>query len=179
MALNLLHLDHEGVRAAMVSEIARDQTADRLYVGKYLSPAGTAQYPELLKQAAADADDAMLAMNLRHSNAFLDSVPKRTPKGNMTIAKVPVTAPETLAEGEFNRFYIRGLCLIAMERGITELEVYRARHSEKPRPESEALIGKRLNVAQLLDDLRKHPGCDTALGLPPGPNSGLSARIPQ
>ena len=27
------------------------------------------------------------------------------------MVKVPVTAPQTLAEGEFNRFYIRGVCL--------------------------------------------------------------------
>ena len=32
----------------------------------------------------------------------------------------------------------------------------------------------RLAKSSLLDDLRAHPGTDTALGLPPGPNSGLS-----
>ncbi|HEX8618217.1 MAG TPA: hypothetical protein VF911_11580 [Thermoanaerobaculia bacterium] len=178
MALHLLNLNEEGVRLAMLREITQDQTQERLYVGKYLSATGAERYPELLKQAAGSADDALLALNLRHSGTFLESVPKRTPTGKMTIAKVPVTAADTLAEGEFNRFYMRGLCLVAMERGITELEVYRARHSEKPRAESEALIGKRVLVAQLLEDLRTHPGCDTALGLPPGPNSGLSVRIP-
>lgn len=30
----------------------------------------------------------------------------------------------------------------------------------------------------MLDDLRTHVGVDTALGLPPGPNSGLSVRLP-
>lgn len=179
MALNLIHLNDDGVRAAMLSEIERDAAGtDGLYMGKYLSPSGTGRYPELLRQAAETADDAQLALNLRHLDCFLESVPRRTPKGAMTIAKVPVTAPETLSEGEFNRFYLRGLCVVAMERGITHLEVYRARHSENPRRESEALIGARLPVQQLLDDLRTHPGCDTALGLPPGPNSGLSARLP-
>jgi hypothetical protein len=31
----------------------------------------------------------------------------------------------------------------------------------------------------LLDDLRTNVGVDTALGLPAGPNSGLSAMIPE
>jgi hypothetical protein len=72
----------------------------------------------------------------------------------MTLAKVPITAPETLAEGEFNRFYARGLCLRAMAQGIESLVVYRAKDVVNPRPESVALIGKSLPAKQLLDDLR-------------------------
>lgn len=34
-----------------------------------------------------------------------------TRNGKTFSKKVPVTAAETLAEGEFNRFYARGLCL--------------------------------------------------------------------
>src|SRR6266851_5569734 len=36
----------------------------------------------------------------------------------------------------------------------------------------------RTDPKALLTDLRSNPGVDTALGLPPGPNSGLSARLP-
>lgn len=90
--------------------------------------------------------------------------------------RVPENAHETLAEGEFNRFYMRGLCRAAMEDGIT-VEAYRARASANPRPESEALVGREFVPAQLLADLRQHIGVDTAFGLPPGPNSGLSARL--
>ena len=32
----------------------------------------------------------------------------RSRSGKIKVAKVPVTAPETLAEGEFNRYYVRG-----------------------------------------------------------------------
>ena len=42
---------------------------------------------------------------------------------------------------------------------------------------SEQLIGQELGAAKLLADLRKNVGVDTALGLPPGPNSGLTAKI--
>jgi hypothetical protein len=91
---------------------------------------------------------------------------------------VPATAPETLAEGEFNRFYIRGLCVRALAEGITELVIYRAKQVENPRSESTAKIGLKISAQALLTDLRANPGVDTALGLPPGPNSGLSVKLP-
>jgi hypothetical protein len=55
--------------------------------------------------------------------------------------------------------------------------VYRAKEVVNPRAESVALIGKSLPAKQLLDDLRTNIGTDTALGLPPGPNSGLSVKL--
>ena len=56
--------------------------------------------------------------------------------------------------------------------------VYRAKEVVNPRAESVALIGKSLLAKQLLDDLRSNIGTDAALGLPPGPNSGLSVKLP-
>ncbi len=92
---------------------------------------------------------------------------------------VPITAAETLAEGEFNRFYIRGVCRAVLANEQHEVEVYRAKAVAQPRPESQAKIGTRVNAATLLDDLRHNVGVDTALGVPAGPNSGLSVRRPQ
>jgi hypothetical protein len=40
-------------------------------------------------------------------------------------------------------------------------------------------INTKISAKLLLDDLRNSSqGVDTALGLPPGPNSGLSAKLP-
>ena len=66
-----------------------------------------------------------------------------------------------------------------MEDGIPYVEVYRAKTVAEPRPESMAMIGARLGPDALLMDLRANVGVDTALGLPPGPNSGLSGRLPK
>jgi hypothetical protein len=55
-------------------------------------------------------------------------------------------------------------------------EVYRGKDVQNPRPESQALIGRRLPAQSLLDDLRTAQGVEPALGLPPGPNSGLTVR---
>jgi len=91
---------------------------------------------------------------------------------------VPSDAANTLAEGEFNRFYLRALWLKAINNNITHLTIYRAKSVMDPRPESELKINTSINAKQLLNDLRTNIGVDTALGLPPGPNSGLSAKLP-
>jgi hypothetical protein len=91
--------------------------------------------------------------------------------------KVPRDAPVILAEGEFNRFYVRAVCAIAFDRGQDQVVVYRAKNVVNPRVESIALVGSTVGARILLDDLRAHPGVDTALGVPAGPNSGLTVRF--
>jgi len=54
----------------------------------------------------------------------------------------------------------------------------RAYITSNTRPESQRMIGNTISAKALLDDLRAHIGVDTALGLPAGPNSGLSVRLP-
>jgi hypothetical protein len=121
-------------------------------------------------------EDDWLASTLRERGYMKAEEQRAKPSGGFTTAKVPHTAPETLAEGEFNRFYARGLCVQVLESGGTEVEVYRGKNVANPRPESQAMIGRRLPAQQLLDDLRSSPGVEPALGLPPGPNSGLTIR---
>jgi hypothetical protein len=162
----------------MLEEIEQDISAGKLYCSPRLSPAGKQLYPELLRNAARSGTDDSLASELRAPGRLNATEERRKPTGGTTTAKVPITAPETLAEGEFNRFYARGLCRRAMAEGIESLVVYRAKEVVNPRPESVALIGKSLSGKQLLEDLRANIGTDTALGLPPGPNSGLSVKLP-
>jgi hypothetical protein len=178
MALKLVNLD-ERTRRFMVSEIESDKAADKLYESPRLNERGREKYYGLLREAAAEHDASWLAERLRRDGLMKSVEERKNPKGGTTTAQVPVNAPDTLAEGEFNRFYIRGLCLRAIEDKIPELIIYRAKEVGSPRSESEAKIGERIDPQQLLDDVRKHPGVDTALGLPPGPNSGLSAQLPE
>jgi hypothetical protein len=176
VALELANLDGE-TRRHMIAEMERDLAAGTLYTGRYLSDLGFERYPRLLREAIEDGTDESLAAALSEPGLFADSYQKRKPSGGYTTSKVPYTAPVTLAEGEFNRFYLRGLCQRATAAGEQTIEIYRARASMTPRPESEAMIGRHLDAATLLGDLREHIGVDTALGLPPGPNSGLSGRL--
>jgi hypothetical protein len=172
VALHLVDLD-EPTRTLMRAEALEDQRQGRLYVSGRLSERGSDAWPNLLLAAIATGDDDALAKELRQPGMMNAMEMRKTGP-----AKVPVNAPEMLAEGEFNRFYIRAVCRRAVEDGIDEVEVYRAKAVSNPRRESQAKLGTRVDAAALLDDLRTHPGVDTALGLPAGPNSGLSVRLP-
>lgn len=164
-------------RALMVNEIGRDITAGTLYLSDRLSAKGKADWPDLLLAAVREGTISDLAADLNAQGRLNAKEPRRTKHGT-SMVNVPVNAADTLAEGEMNRFYIRAVCVRAIEDGIGEVVVYRARHSNHPRPESIGKIGAIVNAQALLDDLRAHPGVDTALGLPPGPNSGLSVHLP-
>jgi hypothetical protein len=177
MGLNYEYLD-ERTREFMLIEIELDAAKKNLYFSKRFNENGREKYLELLKKAAQKQDDNWLGNELRRLGCFKAFVEKKTPSGGSTKVKVPVNAAETLAEGEFNRFYIRGLCRVAIEDGILELEICRGKEVSQPRIESEARIGKMVPAEKLLEDLRKSPGVEPALGVPSGPNSGLTTRLP-
>ena len=177
MGLSYVHLD-DRTRNLMIAEIDRDIAVNSLFLSDNLSPQGRADYPELLRTAVRTGTDDALAAAIR---GRLNSHEKPRKLKSGEFSKPPVmrsNAHEMLAEGEFNRFYIRALCARAIEDGIAEVIVYRAKEVQHPRAESEARIGKPVVAQALLDDLRKNIGVETALGLPPGPNSGLSVRLP-
>jgi hypothetical protein len=168
----------EQTRHFMVDELDEDIAGSKLYISSRLSERGRREYPELLRTAIRSGNDATLASELRIEGRLNQTEQRRTPSGGITTARVPITAPETLAEGEFNRFYARGLCRRALAEGIKKVVIYRAKQVANPRSESQAKIGTTLDPGALLEDLRTHVGVDPALGLPPGPNSGLSVKLP-
>lgn len=177
MGLNYRNLDTR-TRALMAKEIEGDLAQGKLYLSDNLNEQGRRDYPDLIKAAVAAGSDDSLAADIRPR---LNTHEKPHVLRSGKLSKPPVmrsNAHEMLAEGEFNRFYIRALCLRAIEDGVPEVVVYRAKWVERPRPESEPKIGQRIRAVALLEDLRQHVGIDTALGLPPGPNSGLSVELP-
>lgn len=175
MGLNYQNLD-ERTRKYMLEEIEIVIGDGSIYISAYLTDQGKTEWPELLKQAAVNGSDATLALQL--PGRLLDKVQRRTPSGGFTMAKVPYTAPETMAEGEFNRFYVRAICRRAIDDGITSVIAYRAKEVAVPRPESQAKIGQTFDPKVILEDLRTSAGVEPSLGLPPGPNSGLTVKLP-
>jgi uncharacterized protein YabN with tetrapyrrole methylase and pyrophosphatase domain len=86
-------------------------------------------------------------------------------------------AARLLAEGDFNRYYMRGVALRAIDEGRQIVEVYRARLSLEPRPDSAEAEGQRLPAKEVLDYLRGTVN-DAPQGVRLGrPNSGLSVRL--
>lgn len=177
MGLTYRNLD-ERTRELMLAEIERDIVANTLFLSDNLNPQGRVDYPNLIRATAMSGSDVTLSTDIR-SRLNMHEKPRKLKSGG--FSKPPVmrsNAHEMLAEGEFNRFYIRAVCLRAIEDGISEVVVYRAKSVQHARSESERKIGQHVAAETLLQDLRAHPGVDTALGLPSGPNSGLSVHLP-
>jgi len=177
MALYFENLD-DRTRQLMLAEMDYDIDHNELHISPFLSGQGQRDYTNLLREALQSGNDETLAQNLRAHRRLIKTLPRRKPKGGYAIAATPENAAEVLSESEFNRYYIRALARRAIEDGIPELVVYRAKQVNSPRPESEALIETTLSPQDLLADLRSHPGESTSLGVPSGPNSGLSVRLP-
>jgi len=180
VAFDFWHLDAQ-TRRFMVEEIDRDASQGTLYFSPRLTDQGRRDWAELLRAAALDGDEVTLAESLRGFGRLRNYEYRRSRRGwgQSHRVRVPDTAAETLAEGEFNRYYIRGLCLRALAEGYHEVTVYRAKTVRDPRPESIPMVGRQVNVEPLLNDLRIHSGEEEpALGVPGGPNSGLSVRFP-
>lgn len=179
MALYFENLD-DRTRGLMLDEMEYDIANNQLHISPFLSGQGQRDYTSLLRDAIQKGNDETLAQSLREHRRIVRTQPRRLPKaGGYSIAATPENAAEVLAESEFNRYYIRGLARRAIEDGITDLIIYRAKPVQTPRPESEARVETSLSPQELLDDLRSHPGDEPpTLGVPSGPNSGLSVRLP-
>jgi len=171
--LQLDNLDAR-TRQLMASEFERDVSSGTLYISGRLNTKGKLIYPDLLRTAIESKDADWLADSIR-AGGLLNPTEQRK---NGVVARVPVTAADTLAEGEFSRFYIRALCCRALEDGLPCLVACRCRAVENPRPESQAKVGSHVDPDALLADLRRNVGVETALGVPAGPNSGLAVRLP-
>jgi hypothetical protein len=178
MGLRYEDLDDE-TRAFMVEEIEMDAKSDKIYRSSYLSQRAQGNWPDYITDAAKSGTDDTLASELRQSGNLNRTTTRRTPSGRTIQAQVPHNAHTVLAEGEFNRYYARGLSRKAIAKAIPRLEVYRAKDAMNPRPESEAKIGMLVDPETLLVDLRASIGVETALGIPPGPGSGITVRIPK
>lgn len=178
MTLYYQNLD-ERTRQLMLAEMDYDIAHNQLHISPLLSGQGQRDYASLLREAIQSGNDETLAESLRAHRRLIKTQPRRKPKGGYAIASTPENAAEMLAESEFNRYYIRALARRAIEEGIPELVIYRAKPARNPRPESDARVETTLPAEDLLADLRAHPGDEPpALGVPSGPNSGLSVRLP-
>lgn len=176
MELELIHLDESNVRQHMLAEYELDTEDSSLYTGSFLNQVGSRVWPERLREGLAQHDPTWLAETMSEPTMWRSTYTQNRATGPVE-ARVPSNAPSMLADGEFGRFYIRAVCREALSRGESEVEVTRLRVPSKPRPQSEALVGTRVNAEALLADLRGNKGADTYSGIPGGPNSGLGVRL--
>ena len=178
MGLKFENLTGE-VRAFMIEEIKMDVQSDKIYRSSYLTQRAQGNWPDMLIAAATNGNDDTLAAELTRSGGLNATTTRTSSRGKVFTAKVPYNANEVLAEGEFNRYFCRGLARLAVSQNIPRLQVYRAKQVAEPRPDSEAKIGLLVDPGTVLIDLRVSQGVEPALGIPPGPGSGITLRLPQ
>ena len=175
MPLQYLDLDPVTRRHAL-AEFEHDRESEGgIRLSERLRPTAGSVYLRLLGEAIRYYDDRWLEE--RASDLLVDFEPRQTPTGGQTTARVPQIAARLLAEGDFNRYYMRGVALRALDEGRQVVEVYRARLSIEPREASTLLEGRRLPAIEVLESLRGNVDGESA-ALPLGlPNSGLSVRL--
>ena len=159
-------------RTLMLEEISRAQQSNELYYSTRFNEAGRRDWTNWLQTAATQHDEHWLAYQIEAAGAMKHLETRTKPKGGYTIAHVPDTAAETMAEGQFNRFYMAAICRRALEDNMRSVRVYRAKQRGEPRSESRALEGTLRTADSLLKELRNKElslKCDLLK-----PNSGLS-----
>ena len=157
---NFLELDAE-TRALMLRELRLDiSSQEGPYLGVGLTARGKADYVSLLEGAIQLGSEVELVDGLNEEGRVVDS---------------PVDAARKLGNTEFNRYYIRAICLRASAHGTNVVSVYRAQGSTSPRSASVALIGSDQPAPVILANVRGSQGGDPATGLG-RVNSGLTVR---
>jgi hypothetical protein len=176
VSLDLANLD-SCTRRFMLAELESDLATGTLYRSPQLSEQGQLQYYHLLRAAVTSGTEASFAEALYSLHAVL-------PPGRWQHAReigpeeALAAATARLAEREFHRFYIRGLCRRALEQGVQTLEIYRAKPAESGRAPSDAMVGIRVTASSLLEDLSGVFNSWPPHGLPQCRDPGLSVRLP-
>ncbi len=171
MPLQYENLDPTTRRHA-IAELDSDFASGAFHASERLRPEAVGEYKRLLSEALRYYDD--LWLEDQADDLVIEEETRRTRSGGLTTVKLPQMATRMLAEGDFNRYYMRGVCLRAIDEGRQVVEVYRARLSLEARPESAEIEGKRYPAQEILDELRGVEPVFPRLGRP---NSGLSVRL--
>ncbi len=175
MARHYAHLNSK-TRGLMLRELALDIPTTGLYLSPWLNGSGRATWAPLLMAAISDHDEAWLAKRIRVLE-LLEVHECSSKPGKIQRTKVPCTAAEALAQVEFNRYYCRAVCLLAMTQGTNQVEVCRDKVLNTDSQQSEADASRPLDAERLLEDLREFR-LRQDLGVPGGPGSGLTLRLP-
>src|SRR5260370_11534478 len=123
------------------------------------------EWPSLLLDAARHGNDSWVAEKFRSKRRMNATTQRRNGSSKAIICKVPETAPETLAEREFNRFYIRAICRRAIAECVSRVIIYRGQSVSTPRSASQQNIGCALDPLALLEAIRGAAQSDNTAGV--------------
>lgn len=167
--------DDPRTRMFMLEELERDLPCNEVYRSARLTEVGWQAWPDMLREALELYEPQWLELRSKQAGYWLSHETSR--RGGKEYRKaVPFDAAQTLAEGQFVRYYLRAVSRRALDDGHA-LEVIRLKEVWQPRSISVQLLSTLVDPGQLLESLRQNQGIDPFLGIPPGPNSGLGVVI--
>jgi hypothetical protein len=174
MTVQLRDLDAR-TRTFMLDELHHDRRTGRTPTSAWLRDGTLPLFLDLLQLSFEQDDPTTLAAVLRAERLLNSYEVRRTTRGDV-VARLPRSAAQQLAFDTFNHYYIRGVCRRALRYGLPAVVVDRSREVRTARPASEALVGLCIGAHALLADLRSG---DPQLGVPGGPGSALTVRLPR
>lgn len=166
------------LRRLMLAEFEHDVASNDLYLNPLIKADMASAYFPLLLVALEAGSPESLAAALDEA-ALFQAEHTYLRQGKSVTAKLPANYGMTLAAGEFNRYYMRAVCRLALQQNAAAVEIYRAKPVSTPRHTADERQGRRIEPQTLLADLRQtnfERPSDFELG---APNSGLSVRIPK
>ena len=160
----------DDVREFMLEELDWSIEKDKVYYSAVFVPGVENDYLSLLRQAISEHDEEWLEQRL--TEEYFKNTQERKTKKGVTQANVnKQDAAKRLAQNEFNKFYIRGVCRKALNHSNENVKIYRAKESSVKREESQKQIGEYVNANNLLENLRNEVEIDL-----PKIYSGLSVQ---
>ncbi|MBN2193308.1 MAG: hypothetical protein JW751_10875 [Polyangiaceae bacterium] len=158
----------ETTRRAMLYELALDVCVDARCPSPLLNRRGRALIVGVLYEALADYDERWLANQMEQyalvGPCSVEAAEDETSNGRIARSLVPVVA-RALAQQLFNRYYARGVCRVALERGDRVVEVCPTGLGSATGDEQ--MSGTTLRAEALIEELRSVNSVDDALGLAP------------
>lgn len=148
-------IDLDGTRKFMMDEVAWGiENKELYYSARFKDILQHTKWNSLIAEAVELHNEHWLALQLKSNLMFKGfEVAKKPNRGHIT-KRVPDNAEEVQASGQFNRYYMLGLCQRAISEGKKNVEIYRAKNSILPRQDSIILIGQQKNVRDLIEELR-------------------------
>ena len=171
---SFLNLDN-ATRGLMVVEINNAIETNNVYKSPRLRTGKQNEWENLLLNAFESHDVSWLSNEIVLRN-LLNEFEFAERNGREQRRKMASNASELLASGQFNLYYMMAICKRAIREGIASVTVYRAKNSENPRTESQALVGTAKNPTELYEELCNLVDGGFASRLAQ-PNSGLSVRL--
>ncbi len=169
MSLKLLDLDKDNVRDLMLEEFEQDVKEDKLVISNLIKPENHDKYVYLLSEAILKGNDASFARTILINGLLEDKISKYDKLGKVAIVKTAKDAHITLAEDEFNKYYMRGVCRAAVSQGKS-VKVYK---QDKIEIQNNTI----LDPLEVLQDLRNHREISEALKMHVGSDDVLSLQI--